>query len=1665
MMRRCVLLSAILLAGASPAFSQSITGISPNAAIPGSAAIALTINGQFDPATGVTVYWDSTATTMVSKLSVTSFNAGQIMATIPATLLAAPDLAYVYLVQAGSVSNQVSFTVSATTTTLTSLSPNSTLAGSPALTMTVNGTNLPFGSASDFTVTWNGTPLQTTPGTSTQLTALVPASLLASPGTAQVTLSIQPQPTALTFTILSPLMLTSINPNTSPAGGPAITMAVNGSGFTTATMVTWNGTLLATTYNGPTLLSAVVPANLLTTPGIAQVNVAQSGLTPPAPLVFYIGPPPAITSLSPPSVVAGGAAYTLTVNGSGFVPQTVAYWNNVALPTTYVSANQLTATVATNLIAQPASVNISVQTASRTSNLVPYSVTIPPLTFTSISPNSAVAGSPAFTLTATGSNFTSSTSITWNGAALATSLVNATQLTATIPANLIASVGTAAVGVAAPGQTTPPTLPFAITPPFALTSLSPSSTIAGGPAFILTVNGTAFTTRTIIYWNGVALPTTPIGGSQASAAVAANLIAQPGSASITAQNGNQISNALTFTVTPPPPTLTSLSPNSTVAGGPAFLLTVNGTGFGASPVIYWNAFALSTTPINTGQASATVPLNLITMPGSASITVQNGNQASNALIFNITSSPLTLTSIAPTSAAAGGPAFMLTVNGTGFSANTTLAWASIGAATGAATPLATTFVSATQLTAAVGANLIAQPGSAAITAANGSLVSNSLMFSIVAPAPVITSVSPSSVTAGSASLSLTLAGSGFLTGAAVSFNGTSLATTFVSATQVSATVPANLIAQPGSAQITISNPNGPPSNAVAFTIFPGAPTITSIAPASALAGGPAFSLAVTGTGFFSGAAVLWNGMKLNTSFISGTQLSAAVTADLITQAGTVQVTATNNGSAASNAVTFTITSSGPTITSITPSTTPAGSAFTLTVTGTNFLSGATVSLNGTALATTFVSATQLTAAVPANLVAQAGTAQITAANPGGTASNAVTLTITTRPPALTSISPSSVTQGSATFILTVTGTGFVAGATAYLGTASLATTFLSNTQLSAVVTTDLVQRPGPSPVTVTNPGGLPSNPLPLTVTPPVPTITSLSPNTVQAGGAAFTLTVNGTNFLAGALVFLNSSQLNTIVMSPTQVTAQVSLDLIAQPGSAQITVANMGGAQSIAATLSITAAPPTITTISPVSAKVGDPTFTLSITGTGFVQASIAQWNGAPLSTTFVSSTQLTATIAAGRLILPATANVTVVNLGADGTPQVSNAVSFTINPVTPVISSISPNSATAGDPALSLAVNGTGLLNLTYIQWNSTTLNTHFVSATQVTADVPATLLAQAGTASVTAVNPGNNVSTALTFTINPRVPAVITSLSQTSATAGDPTFTLTVNGTGFIAGAVVNLGANALATTFVSATQLQAAVTANLLLLPNTFQIVVQQPGGASNGLTFTVNLPGPPSLRLTPPAVTGPAQQPAIDFGLNTAYPIALTGTVTLTFVSNATVPIDDPAIQFASGGRTMTFTVPANSTTLPVLQISTGTVAGTITIAVTLTAAGVNVTPSGSSATIVIAKAAPVMIAGKVKLVRAAGYVEVDITGFSTTRDMAQAVFHLNAAPNATFTSSDITVPLSATFTTWYKSAASAAFGSQFSYAQPFSVIGDTNQIQSITVTLTNSAGASVSMTVN
>ena len=170
---------------------------------------------------------------------------------------------------------------------------------------------------------------------------------------------------------------------------------------------------------------------------------------------------------------------------------------------------------------------------------------------------------------------------------------------------------------------------------------------------------------------------------------------------------------------------------------------------------------------------------------------------------------------------------------------------------------------------------------------------------------------------------------------------------------------------------------------------------------------------------------------------------------------------------------------------------------------------------------------------------------------------------------------------------------------------------------------------------------------------PVPRPSVLSPNSTTPGGSDFQLFVLGSNFKTGATVRWNGADRPTVVNSGYQLQATISAADIALAGTATVTVFNSapGGGVSSPMPFAISSSNPApfLSRVDPNIAAVGGGNATISIFGTGFVSNSIAQWNGMALTTTVVSSVQLTALAPAANFGAAAGATITVVTPAPGG--------------------------------------------------------------------------------------------------------------------------------------------------------------------------------------------------------------------------------------------------------------------------------------------------------------------------------------------------------------------------------------------------------------------------------
>jgi hypothetical protein len=245
--------------------------------------------------------------------------------------------------------------------------------------------------------------------------------------------------------------------------------------------------------------------------------------------------------------------------------------------------------------------------------------------------------------------------------------------------------------------------------------------------------------------------------------------------------------------------------------------------------------------------------------------------------------------------------------------------------------------------------------------------------------PTITSFAPSS---GPVGTKVTITGTNFTGTTSVAFGGTSSTFTVGSATSLTANVPTGA----STGTITVIAPGGTATSATAFTVTPPAPTISSFAPTSGTVGA---NVTIAGTNFTGTTKVTFGGTSALFTVVSDTALSATVPSGATT--GTIAVTTL--GGTATSATAFTVTTTpppAPTISSFTPTSGPVGTK--VTITGTGFTGTSSVTFNGTSATFAVVSATSLTATVPAG--ARNGSIRVT--TPGGTATSSRTFRVTKR---------------------------------------------------------------------------------------------------------------------------------------------------------------------------------------------------------------------------------------------------------------------------------------------------------------------------------------------------------------------------------------------------------------------------------------------------------------------------------------------------------------------------------------------------------------------------------------------------------------------------------------------------------------------------------------------
>ncbi len=578
----------------------------------------------------------------------------------------------------------------------------------------------------------------------------------------------------------------------------------------------------------------------------------------------------------------------------------------------------------------------------------------------------------------------------------------------------------------------------------------------------------------------------------------------------------------------------------------------------------------------------------------------------------------TIASISPATVTAGASGAIITINGSGFIQSSAAQWNQ--------SSRSTTFVSSSQLQVALTAADLASGGSGQLTVLNpapGGGVSSAAPLTIDNPAPVLSGVSPNSVTTMNAGAVLTLTGSGFLSNSAVTWNGATHASTFVNGTELQLMLSAVDVSLVGSAQISVMNPTpggGTTAPSQISIVYP-APTITTINPASVLAGSSDILLDISGSGFVPPSVITWNGTAFITTFVSAAELKATLPAADVTgsSASLIAVQTPAPGGGTSAAVTFDVNSPAPVITAISPRYVPPANAATITITGTGFESNSMVLWNGSARPTTVPSTTVLQVALSAVDLQSQGTGSLTVSNPGpgASTSNAALLSVTSQPiPVIQNVSIVSTSALSGTcpqLQVTITGQNFAFDSTIQANGALLQNIFYSGTPttIAGLLPVGFVSAPGALSFTVTNPnlGPIVSDPFPYPATsaPAWVLCATPSPTTVYAA-SSFSFTVqpsevnisgNGTLTL-GSLPAGISSTTASVSLPPGGATLHLQAASTAAAGTYDLVLNGTAGAAVAKGDFNFTVstgAVPNFFFATPLKTEVGVP-----IGGSGSIQ-------------------------------------------------------------------------------------------------------------------------------------------------------------------------------------------------------------------------------------------------------------------------------------------------------------------------------------------------------------------------------------------------------------------------------------------------------------------------------
>jgi hypothetical protein len=747
-------------------------------------------------------------------------------------------------------------------------------------------------------------------------------------------------------------------------------------------------------------------------------------------------------------------------------------------------------------------------------------------------------------------------------------------------------------------------------------------------------------------------------------------------------------------------------------------------------------------------------------------------------------------------------------------------------------------------------------------------------FTVVNP-PIVTSVSPNIGNQGASNLSLQITGANFVDGAIVEFSGTGItinSVTYNSPTSITANIDISTSASQGSRDVKVTNPGVGTSPAVGTNLFQvvGPPTITAVTPSRASRGAYITHLTISGTNFLGTPIISFSGSGItiaSINSISQTTLDINLQISPSAPEGARDLTVTNAGRVSATLNNAFTVLGDISVTGVNPDKLNRNAtSVDLTIIGSNFMNGATVSFSGTGITINSVtcnSPTNLTVNVDVSSSASLGLRDVTVTNPYGVSGTGSDLLAVLGPVQVTDISPNVGSVGASGLPITITGDNFITGAGVTIvdnmgnpvATVTVASPVVSCSHtINAFINVAPAAIPGAYGVKVTNVGGS-SDILVngLTVLPPT-TVTGISPQTGSQGAANMDVQITGMNFVPGAMVSFNGGGITvnsaSVDLTLQRIYANISIDPSAGLTARNVTVTNPGGVSTTLPSAFTVIGPPTVISISPSSANIGVTGFNVTVLGSNFTSQSQISFGAGVnvLSTVFVNSARMDVTISIDSTAALGLRDVTVTNPG--------NVVGVGSNLFTVLeglsVTSVYPDRANRG-ATLSVSIFGRGFnpsITTSDVNFGSgiTVNSVGYVSENELLANISIGGTAALGLRDLSVAVDGVTSRGKGLFEVL-GAPVVI-SATPAQGSRGATMMSVVIGGSNFVDGASVELGGGIAvhSATVNSSSRITALISISPSAALGTRNVTVTNPGGVSNvgsNLFQVIDLPS-----ITPP-----------------------------------------------------------------------------------------------------------------------------------------------------------------------------------------------------------------------